>query len=63
MKPISCPILESINDNFSIELMFDMSFLSKFVDEVDGTIKQTHEFRQLIKNYKLATSKFSKSAE
>lgn len=40
-----------------------MTFLTKFIDEVDVTVKQTHEFRSLIKDYKLATSKFSKSAE
>ncbi len=44
-------------------IRFDLSFLNKFLLEADTTIKSSYEFKQCLKNYKMAVSKFSKTVE
>lgn len=35
----------------------------KFIDEVNSSVKQTHEYKQIIMDFKMATSRFSKAME
>ncbi|CAD8099404.1 unnamed protein product [Paramecium primaurelia] len=42
---------------------FDLDVMLKFLDEVDSSVKQTHEYKSIIQKYKLSTSKFCLTME